>query len=77
MVPSTIEQDREPRDRAHRDLAEHSTITSVMPASSRFSAGALGRRPSPVPTIQPAATGSRLRPIVVITVPVTTGGRTG
>ena len=77
IVPSTIESRIARRETAPTGiLLRTRTITSVMPASSRLSAGApFAAPPSPVPTIQPAATGSRLRPIVVITVPVTTGGK--
>ena len=78
IVPMTIESRIARREMAPTGiLLRISTITRVTPASIRLSAEpALGSVPALArPTIQPAATGSRLRPIVVITVPVTTGGK--
>ena len=78
IVPITIDSRIASREIAPTGiLLRTRTMTSVMPASMRFSGEPPFAPPvfSPVPMIQPAATGSRLSPIVVITVPVTTGGK--
>src|SRR5262245_42820570 len=75
-VPTTIANSTDSREIAGM-LARLSTITTskVKPASAMFCTEPYVGSFELLPIAQLAATGSRLRPIVVITVPVTTGGK--